>query len=100
MDSPGVVVLQCTAAWCEPCKSLSPKLEHAVGQCEGVTLARLDIDECEELAGGLKVESVPTLFLVHNKKMVAKVSGDLTNEQVPAPQPLSANYRASPAPHR
>ena len=82
MESRGVVVLQCTAEWCQPCKQLSPKLEHAVGQCDGVVLARMDIDECQEIAGAMNIDVVPTLFLIRDKKVITKVTGDLTDAQI------------------
>ena len=56
------VIVQFTAPWCGPCKTLSPILEQAVLQSGKVKLARVNIDENQQIAAQLRVQSVPTIY--------------------------------------
>ncbi len=51
------------APWCGPCKQLGPALEEAI-KAEGgkIKLAKINIDEHQELAQALRVQSVPMVF--------------------------------------
>jgi len=57
------VVVQFTAAWCGPCKTLGPQLEAAVARTGGkVRMVRMDIDQHNQIAGQLQVQSIPAVF--------------------------------------
>jgi len=57
------VVVQFTAAWCGPCKTLGPQLEAAVARTNGkVKMVRIDIDKHPQVAGQLQVQSIPAVF--------------------------------------
>lgn len=57
------VVVQFTAAWCGPCKTLGPQLEAAVARTNGkVKMVRIDIDKHQQIAGQLQVQSIPAVF--------------------------------------
>lgn len=57
------VVVQFTAAWCGPCKTLGPQLEAAVARTSGkVKMVRIDIDKHQQIAGQLQVQSIPAVF--------------------------------------
>ena len=55
------VLVDFWAPWCEPCKQLTPVLESVVKAHRGaVRLVKIDIDQNQELAQQLRVQSVPT----------------------------------------
>jgi len=57
------VVVQFTADWCGPCKTLGPQLEAVVRKQKGkVKLVRIDIDKNPQVAGQLRVQSIPAVF--------------------------------------
>ena len=57
------VIIDFWAPWCGPCKQLVPTLEKVVTAAGGrVLLAKVNIDENQELAAALRVQSVPTVF--------------------------------------
>jgi thioredoxin 1 len=60
----GNVLLQFSAAWCGPCRMLSPILTDLVLENKDITLIKIDIDEATELAGKYEITSVPTVIKV------------------------------------
>ena len=57
------VLVQFTAPWCGPCRTLGPQLEEAVKAKGGkVRLVRIDIDQHPQVAGQLGVQSIPAVF--------------------------------------
>ncbi len=57
------IIVQFTAPWCGPCKTLGPQLEAAVTRTNGkVRMVRIDIDKHQQIAGQLQVQSIPAVF--------------------------------------
>lgn len=57
------VIVDFWAPWCGPCKQLTPDLEKVVQAAGGaVILAKVNIDESNQVAGELGVQSVPTVI--------------------------------------
>ena len=60
--SSGVVMVACTAKWCQPCKIQKPILETLSAQKKDLTIFTLDIDEEPEVATMYDVASIPTFI--------------------------------------
>ena len=79
------VVVDFWAPWCGPCKQLGPLLEQAVKAARGaVRLVKIDIDQNQDLAVQLRVQSVPAVYAFYQGQPVDGFVGALPESQVKA----------------
>ena len=70
------VIVQFWAPWCGPCKQLGPVLEKAVAAANGkVKMVRVNIDDNQQIAQQLRVQSVPTVYAFVDGQPVDGFSG-------------------------
>jgi thioredoxin 1 len=64
VESPQPAVVDFSAAWCGPCRSIAPVIEGLANDyADRVTVATVDIDDNQRLAARYGVRSVPTVML-------------------------------------
>jgi putative thioredoxin len=77
------VLVDFWAPWCGPCKQLTPTLEKAVKQANGkVRLVKINIDENQQLAGQLRIQSIPTVYAFVDGQPIDAFMGALPESQV------------------
>src|SRR6201995_5636823 len=76
------VIVDLWAPWCGPCKQLGPVLEKIVDEAQGaVRLVKVNIDENQEIARSLRVQSIPAVFAFKNGQPVDGFMGALPESQ-------------------
>jgi len=78
------VVVQFTAPWCGPCRTLGPQLEEAVRKTGKMKMVRINIDENPQIAGQLRVQSIPAVFGFAGGQPVDGFMGAQTPSQIDA----------------
>lgn len=85
------------AAWCNPCRMLTPVLEHLAEQQEGVwVLAKINTEEHPEAAATYNVQSIPNVKLFSDGKVISEFVGVLPEYAIAQwlKQHLPGKYRS------
>ena len=64
-----IVLVDFFATWCGPCRMIAPLIEQVAEEYDGkAVVAKVDIDEEQELATQYGIESIPTVILFKDGK--------------------------------
>lgn len=81
LKSDVTVLIDFTAAWCGPCKLLSPIIEKLADELAGrVKVGKIDIDTSPNVTAKYGIRGVPTVMVFRNGERVGQHVG-LTNRE-------------------
>jgi len=70
------VLVDLWAAWCGPCRMVSPVLEQLAREKAGqLKLVKVDIDRAPQLAQRFSIQAVPTLMVLYRGEVIARQPG-------------------------
>lgn len=71
----GVILVDFWATWCGPCKMIAPIIEQISEEMPNIKVAKIDVDENENLANKYEIASIPTLMIFKNGNPVDTLIG-------------------------
>ncbi len=76
-------VVDLFATWCGPCRMLAPTIESVANKSTGNYLvAKVDVDDVEEVAIRYGVNTIPTILYIKNGMLLEKTIGLVKEEQI------------------
>lgn len=77
------VLLDFWAAWCAPCRMLTPTVEAIAKDYEGkARVGKLNVDENNEISAKYGIKGIPTLILFKNGVEQERVVGATTKDNI------------------
>ena len=76
VEDEAVLVVDCWAPWCGPCRMVAPVIEELAKDFAGkVTFAKLNVDQNQAISMRYRIQSIPTMLFFKNGKMVDQKLG-------------------------
>jgi len=77
------VLVDFWAEWCGPCKMISPIIDEIANEMNGkLKVAKVNVDEAQELAAKFNVMSIPTLLVFKGGEPVAQMVGAMSKDSL------------------
>tara|TARA_B100001540_G_scaffold16077_1_gene13715 strand:+ start:74 stop:940 length:867 start_codon:yes stop_codon:yes gene_type:complete len=82
-SSVSLILVDFWAPWCGPCKQLTPLLEKVVNSSSGkVKLVKINIDENQQIAAQLRIQSIPAVFSFKDGQPVNAFQGVIPEKKI------------------
>ena len=76
----GLIVVDFTATWCGPCKSITPYYHELNQNYNNILFLKVDVDDNEETTANCDISSMPTFQFYKNQEKVGQFSGANKNK--------------------
>lgn len=83
ITEPTLGLIDFWAAWCAPCRFVSPVVEQLARDYKGkVRFGKVNVDENQNIAARFNIRSIPTLMLFKGGKVVDYIIGAVPRNQI------------------
>jgi len=78
-----VSLIDCWAEWCAPCRTLGPIIDALASELQGkVVFGKLNVDENPRIAAIYGIQSIPTMLIFKDGRLVDEFKGALPPETI------------------
>jgi thioredoxin 1 len=71
-----LIVIDCWAAWCGPCRMIAPIIEELAEEYAGkIVFGKLNVDENPQTATRYNIMGIPTLLIMKNGEEIDRIVG-------------------------
>jgi len=78
----GVVLIDFWAPWCAPCKIIAPTLNEIAESDPGFTVAKVNVDQNQQLAKKYKIRNIPTMLVLKDGVEAKRIVGVKTKRAI------------------
>ena len=82
LNSKKAVLVDFFATWCGPCQMLGPVLERIGNSRADFDIAKVDVDQSQELAFKYGIEVVPTMLIFKNGQVMNTLEGFRSESEI------------------
>ncbi len=75
LQSSQPVLVDFWAPWCGPCRMIGPVVEELAGENTSLKVAKINIDDAQDIASTYGVSSIPTLMIFKNGDVIDRFVG-------------------------
>jgi len=75
LEYKGISVIDFRAERCGPCRMLGPIIEQLAEEHKDVKVAKINVDENQELAASFQVSSIPVVYFMKDAQVVDRIVG-------------------------
>ena len=77
------VLVDFWAEWCGPCKIIGPIIEEIASELQSkLKVAKVNVDEAQDLASKYGIMSIPTLIVFKDGNVIDQIIGAMAKEQL------------------
>lgn len=75
LENKGISIIDFRAPRCGPCRMLGPIIDQLAEKHKNVKIAKVNVEEQQELAGTFQVSSIPVVFFLKNGQVIDRIVG-------------------------